>query len=244
MALAPSVLLLVACSAVCLEESASGPPPGHRLPPALAEPAPLVCPLEQATPEVFREHYTPREGDMVFFTYYKKLWKIVFGIGHTIAPYHVALVVKTPQGTLKLLETGSLKPSYVQLVDIMPRIIEYHGKVAVRSLRKPPLPPQSRQLTCFTQDQLGKPFGRVRVSIDGFFDRKLSLLRYQVCGPTPTDRPNWFCSELVISALIEGGLVPDDLIQPNAPFPSDLYYSVPRSIDPWYDPPVQLICAP
>lgn len=116
MAAAYSALLLVACSVAPLEV----PPP--------------ACPphaVEQPSLSLNREQYVPHEGDMIFFTYYKKIWYYVFKMGHTGPPYHVALVVRTPEGELKLLETGSLDPTNVQLVDIMPRVLEYKGIVAV-----------------------------------------------------------------------------------------------------------------
>ncbi len=181
---------------------------------------------------------------MIFFTYYKKLWYFIFKLGHTGPPYHVALVVRTPEGELKLLEAGSLQPTSVQLVDIMPRVIEYQGLVAVRSLHQPPTPQQSQQLTCFTQDQLNKPFAKKRVGLDGICNRNLSLIRYRMNGPAPVERDTYYCSELVTAALIAGGVFPYDLLVPNPPFPQDLYLSCPRSIDPWYCPPVPLICDP
>ena len=198
----------------------------------------------ESPPCLLREQYVPREGDMVFFTYYKKVWKLLYKVGNSGAPYHVALVVRTPEGCLKLLEAGSLDPTDVQLADVRTRVLEYQGLVAVRSLCRPVTPEQSKQLTCFALEQLGKPFAKKRVGADALFHRKLSLLRFWKQGPPPTNREDWYCSEVVTSCLIECGLLPADMVIPHAPFPRDLYYSCPRSIDPWYCPPVELHCAP
>jgi hypothetical protein len=229
MAAAYSALLLVACSLAPLES-----PRFDSIP----------FPHDPSTPNLLREHYVPREGDMIFFTYYKKIWYIIFKLGHTGPPYHVALVVRTPEGELKLLEAGSLQPTSAMLVDIMPRVVEYQGLVHVRSLCQPITPEQSQILTCFTQEQLGKKFAKVRVGLDGLSNRKLSTLRYCLQGPAPVERDKYYCSELVVSVLIAAGVLPYDFLIPNPPFPRDLYLSCPRPIEPWYCPPVHLICAP
>jgi len=191
---------------------------------------------------VLREHYVPHEGDLIFFTYYKKIWYYVFKLGHTGPPYHVALVVKTPEGELKLLETGSLEPTNVRLVDIAPRVAEYKGLVAVRSLRHPPTPQQSRRMTCFSQWQLGKPFAKTRLVLDVLCDRKNRTRDPEGNETASTEHDDWFCSELVTSVLIEGGLLPIELLLPFPPYPQELYLSCPQSIDPWYGPLVSLIC--
>src|SRR5271170_2295986 len=93
------------------------------------------------------DDYAPQEGDLVFFTYHKLLWHLLFRIGHTGPPFHVGIIVRLPDGRLNLLEAGSLAPDRVSLVEIKPRLIRYPGDVWFRRLHQPLTAEQSQCLT-------------------------------------------------------------------------------------------------
>jgi hypothetical protein len=183
----------------------------------------------------------PQEGDLVFFTYHKMVWHVIFRLGHTGPPFHVGIIVRMPDGELKLLEAGSLAPTHVEVVEIKPRLTQYAGDLWVRRLHHSLTAEQSMILTQFALEQIGRPFAKVRVGLEAASGRTLSVIRYHLCGPPPTDRRAWYCSEMVVAAGIRIGLLPCTFSGPRMLFPRDLFYDCPRSIAPCWLDPFQLI---
>ena len=189
----------------------------------------------------FGPNYAPREGDLIFFTYRKLVWHLIFRMGHSGPPFHVGIVVRMPEGCLKLLEAGSLAPDRVAVVEVGPRLTQYAGDVWVRRLHQPLTCEQSTELTDFALEQVGRRFAKVRVGLEAVSARTLSVVRYRVCGPPPINRRSWYCSEMVVAAGIRIGLLPFSFSGPRMLFPHDLFHDCPRSIAPWWQPPIQLI---
>jgi len=187
------------------------------------------------------DSYDPQEGDLVCFTYHMILWHLLFRCGHSGPPFHVGIVVRMPDGDLQLLEAGSLSPDNVHVVKIKPRLTQYGGNVWVRRLQHPLTAEQSQLLTEFAVLQIGRRFAKVRVGLEGVSGRTLSVIRYRVCGPPPTNRRSWYCSELVVAAGIRIGLLPCTFSGPRMLFPHDLFYDCRRSLAPMWQSPVQLI---
>jgi hypothetical protein len=203
-----------------------------------------ALPPPAATAQCPGEDYQPQEGDLLFFTYHKLLWNILFRVGHSGPPFHVGIVVRMPEGELRLLEAGSLAPERVHVVDVKPRLQQYKGDVWVRRLSQPLTLEQSHLLTEFALEQVGRRFAKIRVGLEAVSNRTLSVMRYRMCGPPPTDRHSWYCSEMVVAAGIRIGLLPTCFSGPRMLFPHDLFYDCPRSIASCWQSPIQLIFPP
>ena len=50
--------------------------------------------------------YEPREGDWLFFDDMSKWWTFLYAIADTAPPFHAGIVVKRPDGSLAVLESG------------------------------------------------------------------------------------------------------------------------------------------
>ncbi len=159
-------MLLVAPAVLWLACATAPQPEAPALPPARA----AWC---------LGANYVPREGDLIFFTYHKFVWHLIFRMGHSGPPFHVGIVVRMPDGCLKLLEAGSLAPDRVAVVEVGPRLTQYAGDVWVRRLHQPLTCEQSTELTDFALEQVGRRFAKVRVGLEAV------SAAYPQCGALP-----------------------------------------------------------
>jgi len=181
--------------------------------------------------------YCPHEGDIVFFDFPKPIWRLMYRLAGSGPPTHCGIVFRMPDSQLMILEAGSLKPQNVDLVEVQRRLQTYDGTVWVRLIQCPLTPRQSRCLTEFALRQANKPFAKLRIGMEAFTHRNLSVTRYLLCGPPSTDRVSYFCSELVLAACIEVGLLYPNVLGPRMPDPRDMYFDSRPNLSPCWSPP-------
>src|SRR5262245_30745021 len=52
------------------------------------------------------EPYDPQPGDLIFFNDFNKKWEFLYRMVGSEAPYHAAIMVRKPDGTIATLESG------------------------------------------------------------------------------------------------------------------------------------------
>ena len=166
--------------------------------------------------------YVPREGDIILSSTIAPTQTILYKlIGNIGLPHHTMLVVKNSKGELGVFEVGAGSNKSVVIRPIELRLKkhkkDYKGSViTVRQIKRALTADESRKLTCFAESQLGKEFYKFR---------ELSRLGRQgePAERTSSSTDSWFCSQLVVHALAEIGLV-KCLEDAGALVPEDIYH--------------------
>jgi hypothetical protein len=177
---------------------------------------------------------------MILYKRRKPMENFLYRVTNSGPPTHSGVVFRMPDGRLRILETGSLQPPAVDIVEVQPRLNTYKGSLWVRRLHHPLTAGQSAKLTGFALAQGCKRFAKGRVLLEGFSGRNMSCLRWLLVGPPPFERPTYYCSELVLIALVSADVLPIDILGPRMPHPRDLFWDKPHNLSCWYGP-VRLI---
>jgi hypothetical protein len=176
--------------------------------------------------------YVPQPGDIVLVVSDHLVWKILFAIALTHEPYHVGIVVRMPDGTFGLLEAGPPDVSaYVRISPLAERLASDPGRVYIRRRCVPLTAEQSDALTGFALRQDGKPYAYLRFLAQGTPFRSRGPIRTHFMGKSRGEPCSYFCSELVMEALVSAGLVDPETARPRATTPSDIFYD--ESTNPW-----------
>jgi hypothetical protein len=164
--------------------------------------------------------YTPREGDLVFYSKVNRLYTIIYPLARSFHPWHSSIVVRRVTGELAILEDGAIYHHEATLQPLPDRLlVEFKtgspARIWVRRRLVDLTLEQSRALTAFAEAQLGRPFSS-----------NLRLVGMAVPGrpqarSTP-DQKSWLCSEIVAQAIASAGLFPADAIHPQALTPRDM----------------------
>ncbi len=169
--------------------------------------------------------YLPREGDLIFYDDHSRVWNALFAFAGTGPPLHMGIVVKKPDGTLAVLEAGPDDSVWVRLLDLAPRLQQFHrdfgGTVTVRRCKVTLRPKESAALTRFALAQRGKRYAVVRMLLQGTWLRPRGLLA-PLLARTYLDRDAWICSELAVAAGTVAGLFDPTKVRANATYPRDL----------------------
>jgi len=181
-------------------------------------------------PAVFRAvPYYPSEGDIVLFDDHSSVWQVLYKMVGSGMPDHSGMVVKLPDGSPALLESGpddfKLAGPYVRLLEALPRLHcyqGYQGTVCIRRLKRRLNPEQSAALTHFAMEQEGKRYAIGRLLLQATPCRCRSGWRAKVFGHTYTDRCSWLCAELVVAAGTVAGLFDPNVHHANRIYPLDL----------------------
>jgi hypothetical protein len=183
--------------------------------------------------------YEPQPGDIVHFVSDNLIYQLLFTIALTGEPYHVGVVVRTPDGTLAILEAGppDVDPR-VRLVPVAERLAEDTGRVYVRRRTEPLTPEQCDALSTFACRQKGKPYALLRFLCQGTPFRCRGPLRTKFMGKCRGECFSYFCSELVMECLVAGGLCNQETARPRATTPQDLFYD--ESDNPYIDEHLKL----
>jgi hypothetical protein len=184
-----------------------------------------------------REVYIPAAGDMVFFAEDSLFWRVVYALARTGPPYHVAIIVRLPNGDMATLEAAPYTTVHVFLLDALPRMRGHHGVVWVRRLREPLTAEQSACLTNFALAQTGKRYALGRMLLEATPLRNHGRLHARLFGRPWVDRHAWFCSELTAAAAAHAGLIDPHKIFPNTVYPRDLFMDCPHDFRPWWEEP-------
>jgi hypothetical protein len=171
-------------------------------------------------PEAAPVPFTPREADIIFFTSITPLFNIEYPLARSWHPYHSALVVRRATGELMILENGGQGIKFSTFRRIPERIqsdFEKHRgeRIWVRRNLRPLTTEQSQRLTAFAEAAQARPFSP---------DRRMAMLILpgRPLPRTTPDQDNWFCSEIVLEALISAGLVSSRGVRPQSLTPHEL----------------------
>jgi hypothetical protein len=173
------------------------------------------------------EPYVPREGDIVFFDDASKWWGFLYKIGRTGPPFHTGLVVKKPDGSMGILESGPDDTLWVFFFDITPRLHQFTrdfplGNIQVRRCKVPLTPEQSAALTQFAVAQTGKRYAMWRLLLQGTPFKSRGHYRAKWFADTYFDRQRWLCTEIVVSGATLAGLMDKNVIKATNTYPLDI----------------------
>jgi hypothetical protein len=170
--------------------------------------------------------YVPREGDLIFYDDKSPLWTPLFAFAGTGPPLHMGIVVKKPDGTPAILEAGPDDTPWVDLLDLVPRLHQFHrnfpgGTITVRPCKVTLSRKRSAALTRFALAQKGKRYAVLRLLAQGTPLRARGALEPYL-AETRLDRDSWICSELAVAAGTVAGLFDSREVRANATYPRDL----------------------
>jgi hypothetical protein len=207
------------------------PAPGEHATSYLFQPAYSV----DDEPRFPAEPYVPQPGDIIFTSDSKWYWAIGFALACTGPPHHATLVIARPDGRLAMLEAGPHDEPHVAILDLMPNLREYepHERIWVRRRRTPLTPEQSARLTAFALAQENKPFAVFRLVLQVTPLRARGPIRTWFVGGPHGNRDNYFCSELVMEACVDAGLLDRATARPSATYPRDIFFD--HSLDPYLE---------
>jgi hypothetical protein len=170
--------------------------------------------------------YAPQPGDIMLATDTSVFWVLAHNLAGTSHPTHSGVVFCRPDGTLGILEGGPHDTLHCRVLDALPHLGSYEaeGRVWVRRRSCPLTPEQSARLTEFALASDGKRFalGRLGVQLTPF--RTRGPVRTAFVGKAYGDRDSYFCSELVIEALVYAGLLDPRTARPSATYPRDIFF--------------------
>jgi hypothetical protein len=177
-------------------------------------------------------NYVPQAGDIVLVVSDHLIWQLLFAIALEHEPYHTGIVVQMPDGSFGMLEAGP--PDVTNVVRISPlaeRLASDRGRVYIRRRAVPLTQEQSEALTGFASRQDGKPYAYIRFLAQGTPLRSRGPIRTHFMGKSRGEPCSYFCSELVIEALVSSGLIDPETARPRATAPCDIFYD--ESTNPW-----------
>src|SRR5262249_47223497 len=147
-----------------------------------------------------------------------RFWAITHDMAFAFAPHGSGIVVARPDGSLGILEAGPNDCMHVWIEDLLPHLHEYEvaGQVWIRRRKCPLTPEQCACLTDWALKQNGKWFALQRLGVQLTIFRTRGPLRTYFVGKPYGDRICYFCSELVVEALVAAGLVDATTARPSA----------------------------
>jgi hypothetical protein len=199
--------------------------------------------------------YCPQPGDIVLSADGSVFWKVMHNVAGTSHPTHSMVVFARPDGSMGILEGGPHDTLHCRSLDALPHMFSYEaeGRVWVRRRAVPLTPEQSARLTEFALSTDGKRFGIGRLG--------LQLTAFRTRGPVKTaflgkphgiERESYYCSELVMEALVYAGLVDCRTARPSATYPRDIFFDASANpylnrhlkLYPEWDPPARWTSTP
>jgi hypothetical protein len=206
---------------------------------------------------VLRGHATAYElqpGDIMLATDKNLFWKITHDLAFAGHPHNSAIIFRRPDGSLGLLEAGPYDTLFIRALDPYPHLRNYEAKgpVWIRKRATPLTPEQSACLTDFAMKQDGKRFAVIRLGGQLTPFRSRGPLRTWILGKSQSDRPGYFCSELVAECAVAAGLIDAKTARPSATYPYELFHDTSRnpylrrhfSLAPDWDPPARWVSCP
>ncbi len=190
--------------------------------------------------------YLPQPGDILLFDDENPLYHFLFSLRGAGPPVHVAIAFARSDGSPALLDlTGpTVRAGRVSLLEVMPRLENYHGVILVRRLRCPLSPGQCADLCQFALAQQGKEFALGRMLLQGTpFCCRTGLRHYLFAG-TCMNRERWLCSELVVAAATAAQILEPSAFPANSIYPGDLAYDNKYDLSRLYQAPVLWVPKP
>jgi hypothetical protein len=183
--------------------------------------------------------YEPRAGDIVFFSSDGVVWPVLLAVALTHEPYHVGIVVRMADGSFRMLEAGPPEESqHIRLMPITERFESESSRVFIRRRTEPLTSEQSNALTGFAERQEGKHYALIRFMLQGTPIRSRGPIRTHFVGKSRGEPCSYFCSELVMEALVSAGLTDPETARPRATVMADLFYD--ESTNPYINKHLKL----
>jgi hypothetical protein len=182
------------------------------------------------------EPYQPREGDILFFDDMSKWWTFLYAIASTAPPFHAGLVVKQPDGTPAVLESGPDDTLHVYVLEASQRLHSFEGVLQVRRCKVALTPEQSQQLTAFAKAQEGKRYAMWRLLLQGTPCKSRGTLRAKMFAKTYHDRDRWLCAEIVVTGAELMGLLDESQIKGTNTYPLDIVDDHMYNLSGTYEP--------
>ncbi|VTS07028.1 hypothetical protein [Tuwongella immobilis] len=184
--------------------------------------------------------YVPQEGDLLFYSAKRPLFRMLYAMAGTFKPYHSAIVVRRANGSFALLEAGPRGYEEVVLLTFEERFRTHfetseEGVIWVRRLKCPLSPMESARLTQFAETQVGKDFAFGRLAMQVTPLRSRGVLGRFTKKSTPANK-TWFCSELVATALLDMGRARGSY-DVRQIFPRDQFYDRIMDLSPGWELP-------
>lgn len=167
------------------------------------------------------EPYFPREGDVLFFDDMSKIWEKLYALGGTTPPFHTGIMMKKPDGTFAVLESGPDDTLHVFILEACERLHTFKGILQVRRCKKVLSPEESACLTNFALAQEGKRYAMWRLLLQGTPCRLRNGLTEKYIAKTRFDRCRWLCTEIVVAAGTLVGLF-DETVKADVCYPLDI----------------------
>ena len=184
--------------------------------------------------------YELREGDLILATSKDKFYSVIWTLARTGHPYHSALVVRRSSGELEVFEVGgagarssTLRHPVDRLTALMQEYAGHDPAAWVRQRRVPLTPDESARLTRFAETQVGKGF----VTNQEFGRMVLPRGRSSLSGGI--DQSRWFCSELIVGAMVYAGLLPEPTPNPGRIMPRDMFFDSRIDLSGSWNPPLR-----
>lgn len=193
-----------------------------------------------AKPRLPAEPYSPQIGDLLLPSDPNVGWSIAYAIAGTGRPGHSAVVVALPDGSPAILEAGTSDKAVVAVTPLQTWLCKYKGKVWVRRRKTPIAPDQSARLTEFALLNDKKRYAVLRLVGQLTPFRARGYVRTTYIGKPHGIRRTYYCSEIVVEAMVYAGLLDAETARPTATYPRDMFFD--RSHIPYIDRHLGLAC--
>jgi hypothetical protein len=180
----------------------------------------------------FPEPYLLQPGDICFAINKHYLSRVGHRLSGAGLPNHSMIAFAHPNGDVWIMEAGPHSRLALEANEAYSHLRQYlveGGRVWVRRRRTPLTPEQSEALTAFCLSQSGKIFPVVRLVGQLTPLRSRGRIRTAWLGKPDLDQRTYFCSELVLNALVAAGVLDPELLRPSATYPSDLFFGKSRN---------------
>jgi hypothetical protein len=186
--------------------------------------------------------YQPEPGDIVFAADGSLFWLITHNLAGTSHPTHSAIVFRRPDGTMAILEGGPHDTRHVETMDALPHLRSYEeeGRVWIRRRAVPLTQEESDRLTEFAQKQDRKRFAIIRLGGQLTPLRARGPIKIYFMGKPDFEQRTYYCSELVMNAIVYAGLYDASIARPSATYPRDIFME--RSLNPFLNKHLKLPC--
>jgi hypothetical protein len=193
-------------------------------------------------PRLPLEPYQPQPGDVLLLSNTSPLFTFLYKLAFTGPPGHSALVVLRPDGTFGQLESGVDATPRTEVNQLDRRMHLYPGTIWVRRRTCPVTADQSARLTAFGEQEKGRAFAVGRFALQITPLRSRGPLRTFFVGkpkrPGMIPFRDYFCSEVVIEALVFAGVLDRQTARPAATYPEDMFFDRSRNLYLDRHPPV------
>jgi hypothetical protein len=169
--------------------------------------------------------YAPQPGDIVLSTDTSAFWKLMHNLAGTGHPTHSMVVFAFPDGSMGILEGGPHDTLKCRALDALPHMLTYENEGRIWVRRAVPLTAeQSARLTEFALAADGRQFSIGKLALQLTPLRTRGPIRTAFVGkPHGLEKSSYFCSELVVEALVYAGLMDARTARPSATYPRDLF---------------------